>query len=514
MPISQAVYLGMSQVATKAVTFASNQVLLRRISPEIFGIAAYLEFLVNSVLFFSREAVRVANQRATADDAIVNFAYLPAFLGIPVFVAFLYLQTYSDLYQNTVAKLPYLSVTLSLIMALIALELLAEPLFGLNQHRLNFKLRSKVESMAVFVKCITVFVGVAWWQRNSMVSAGNTFLFQGQAVLAFACGQFAYSAVIFLGYLAGSPHGYPFFTKTSGKPVFDPNLLSVWKLLFMQMVFKHLLTEGDTMIIGYLFTVTQQGVYLVIANYGSMVARLLFQPIEELLRASFTKSLSSETADYSHLHQTMTQLMSFYFNLSLLIVIGGYTNGPFLLRVLLGRSDKWLQSSVFEDFPIYVLYIPFMAFNGIFEAFFSSASSQVQISRFSFFMSLLSVFVFALMYVFIAKLGMGVRGLILANMANMTLRIIYCFAFYIQFFQKHMTTKSATTLHKIGVPLVLATIAMGVQQILFQNGQSETPFEFAQSILICVSCLIGMLINERQQIMGLVARVTKKGKRE
>ncbi|OBA19418.1 Rft-1-domain-containing protein [Metschnikowia bicuspidata var. bicuspidata NRRL YB-4993] len=513
-PFSQVVYLVGSQVATKAVTFASNQVLLRRISPEIFGIATYLEFLVNTVIFFSREAVRIANQRANSEKTIVNFAYLPVILCGPILAVLMYLQTYSDLYQNTVVRLPYIGFTISLVIGLILLELCAEPFFALNQHKLNFKLRSQVESLATFLKCVSVFVAVAWWQKKQNTYMASPDLFKGQAVLSFAGGQFVYAAVLFSGYWLGSKSGIPKYTKAEATNMFDQNLLSVWRLLFLQMIFKHLLTEGDTMLISYLFTVAEQGVYSVIANYGSMIARLLFQPIEELVRVSFTRSIAQKDVDVTSLNQTMSQLMTFYFNLSLLIVIGGYTNGSFLLQVLLGKSEKWLQSSVFHEFPMYMLYIPFMAFNGILEAFFSSASTQQQIGQFSLFMSFLSVFVFTTMYVLIGKLKMGIRGLIFSNMINMSLRIAYCLLFYVKYFKKFVTITPGAVVKKLFLPMGLVFGALFVQRVLFHNGMSSTPMEFFQSLVICLFCLAGMIVNERQQLVFAFGRLTRKDKHE
>ncbi|KAM9903725.1 hypothetical protein OXX79_003191 [Metschnikowia pulcherrima] len=514
MHVPQVVYLVASQVATKAVTFGSNQVLLRRISPEIFGIAAYLEFLVNSVLFFSREAVRIANQRAKSENAVVKFAYLPIFLCGPITIVLLFLQTYSDLYKHTVAHLPYLGATMSLIIASIALELLAEPLFAVNQYKMNFKLRSKVESLAVFVKCLTVFAAVTIWQNSDRKSDAKSALFDGHAVLSFACGQFMYSAVIFLGYWRGTSK-LP-MSNSQTTHFLDSGLYSIWKSLFLQMVFKHFLTEGDTMLVSYLFTVTEQGVYSVIANYGSMVARLLFQPIEESLRVSFTRDLAAKTPDYKRLNRVMDQLMFFYFNLSLLIVVGGYANGSFLLRMILGRSEKWAQSSVFDDFSFYVLYIPFMAFNGVLEAFFSSASSQAQIGNFSIFMSSSSVMVFLLMYILIGKLDMGIRGLIVANMANMLLRIVYCLKFYVEFFKNYVRVSFSAVLRKSVVPLVCATVALIAQNIFFKNGKSATLTEFVQSLGICFFCLCAMVVNGRDQISAAASlfRHSSKGKPE
>lgn len=503
MAMSPVVYLILTQVVAKAFTFGLNQFLLRRISPSIFGIAVFLEFLVSTVLFFSREAQRVAVQRAqTATalqtrQAIANFAYLPIILNIPVLLLVYYVQSSFDLYQ-VVKQLPHAHWTYVFLLCSVWIELLAEPLFALNQHAVNFKLRSKIESFAVLSKCVVTFAGIALSER---LPARD---FDGNAVLSFATGQFAYSASTFLGYLILAKGRLPKISKLADSRYFDPAVWNIWRSLLAQMVFKHLLTEGDSLLIKYVFSVSEQGVYSVIANYGSMVARLLFQPIEELVRVTVSKHISERKSPEASFN-LVSRLLKMYLNLSVLIVVGGYTNGPFLLRLVLGRSVKWASSNVFEEFPKYVLYIPFLAFNGILEAFFSSASTQAQINKFSLFMGFLSVAVLALLHYLIAKLNLGISGLIIANVVNMTLRITYCSGFLISYFGagRRAFFKAAKACL---LPCSVFAGAMTLQFVLFENGFTQTYIDFLRSLVICVGCIVGLMINERNEVKALLSR--------
>lgn len=506
-----------SQAATKAFTFVSNQLLVHNISPQIFGIAAYLEFIVNTVLFFSREAERMAIQRASTGSEteirqiISNFAVLPLLLGFPISAAVFLLQRSSDLYRTVFAPLRFSTWSIALIAALILFELLSEPAYALNQYNLNFRLRSKIESSAVFAKCVVTFVGVILSKKAALES------FEGLAVASFAAGQFAYSLVNLLAYsrLSGSSFKFPKpvkleLEKKLAETVFlDPAIWTVWKSLFVQMIFKHILTEGDTLLMGYLFAVTDQGIYSVVSNYGSILARLLFQPIEEFVRVSFTRTFAGKNPDVRSSYTLMENLLVFYLDLSLLIVLGGYTNGSFLLRLLLGRSEKWAKSSVFDLFPHYVLYLPFMAFNGILEAFFSSASTQAEISRFSIFMSVLSVSVLAFLYLLVKKLHWGLSGVIIANMVNMGLRVAYCLQFFFRFFQQQGITVSAKQigLRLIG-PLVTVSSAFLTQNQLFR--QSSTWTQFGTSIIFCLMSLFAMVFYERKLLLPHLKRLLSK----
>ncbi|EEQ41508.1 putative oligosaccharide translocation protein [Clavispora lusitaniae] len=502
----------LSQALTKAFTFASNQLLVHNISPEIFGVAAYLDFFNGTVLFFSREAERMAVQRAQDPSKprlrqkIVNFAYLPLFLGVPIATGLYMLQRHSDLYVSAISPLPYHAATAALVALSLFLELLSEPAYALNQYSLNFRSRSKIESAAVFAKCLVTLVGV--------VASKKAEYFDALAVLAFASGQLAYSLTNFVAYsrLGGVQAPRRIEQTTAQKSTstvssfLDPAICQVWKSLFVQMIFKHLLTEGDTLLTSYLFSVADQGIYSVISNYGSILARLLFQPIEEFLRVSFTRAFASETKNVAASLTLMENLLVFYFDLSLLIVLGGYTNGAFMLRLLLGRSEKWSASSVFDVFPQYVLYLPFMAFNGILEAFFSSASTQTEISRFSYFMSFSSISVLALSYVLAKHFHFGLDGLIFANMVNMTLRAGYCLNYFFHFSAKHGISVSRQGFRsRLGLPAITVATAFVIQSQFFR--QSSSWRQFIASLLFCLVCLGVMLIHERKNLLPQVKRV-------
>ena len=58
-----AAILVLNQIGTRALTFAVNQVLFRYLSPGIYGVATQLELFSVSILYFSRESLRVALQR-------------------------------------------------------------------------------------------------------------------------------------------------------------------------------------------------------------------------------------------------------------------------------------------------------------------------------------------------------------------------------------------------------------------------------------------------------------------
>lgn len=529
-------FLMMTQLFTKMLTFLLNQLLIRLISPRVFGISAYLEFVISMVLFFSREGARLSIQRTrdmsgTDDKAhdkkdrfvektqvgtlqsIINFGYIPLIVGFPLSILILVWQYYSQVFQESLLTLPYYTSTIVLVWLLMILELGMEPLYAVNQFKLNFGRRSRFESVGVFGRCLVTFAVIALLQRVSTLSNKT---YDGLAVFAFALGQFGYSFLLFAQYQ------WSFAKENKSKPVeeknslvvqkiysrsddtyfyFDSSILSIWKSLFVLMLFKHFLTEGDKLLINYLCTVEEQGTYAVVSNYGSIIARLLFQPIEESLRLLFTRMLSTKSeSNIKKSYEVMHHLGIFYIYLSILIGIAGYTNSAVLLKILLGgKASKWSQTGIFDLFPQYVLYIPFLAFNGILEAFFNSVANGRDIKRFSLFMSFLTLVVLLSLYIFIAYFGLGLSGLVLANTVNMLLRIIYCTIYITSFYSTNGVTVSFMNgAKRIRIAILCGTIFVYLQYLaLGYKIKSSSIVDVIKSASLCFVYLAIMIYYER-----------------
>lgn len=161
--------------------------------------------------------------------------------------------------------------------------------------------------------------------------------------------------------------------ETNGKALFEPELLKLSTAMTAQSVVKHFLTEGDRLIVSKFSPLRDQGGYAVATNYGSLVARIIFQPIEETSRLFFSKSLSSPTpssltAASTLIHSTLL----LYTHLSLVLLSFGPPYIPLLLSLLL--PPHYLSTSAPAVLKAYCLYLPAMALNGFLEAFVSSVA--------------------------------------------------------------------------------------------------------------------------------------------
>jgi oligosaccharide translocation protein RFT1 len=189
---SGAVLLVVLQLSTRLVTFALNQALLRWTTPAAFGTASIqLEFLLNTVLFLSREGMRGAvlreklPQDAQKLRSLHNSTWLPLLAGLPISfcITALYLWTA----QSSTSSQPHFYAAVFLYIFSALLELASEPFFLDAQLRMDFKLRVSIEGSAVIVK--------------SLLTLGSVVLRSQLGLLAFAIGQLGYSLTILVHYL-------------------------------------------------------------------------------------------------------------------------------------------------------------------------------------------------------------------------------------------------------------------------------------------------------------------------
>lgn len=226
-------FLILIQVVSRFLTFASNQLVLRHLSPEILGVATHLELYYITVLYFSRECVRTAIQRepisnesesadhnnmdkpdskhaqdeAASSQTVVNMSYIAIALGLPLsgLLAFFY-QSWAT---KEVVLTPYFRESLRIVALSCMIELATEPFFAVVQQRMLYKERAIVETTAAFARS-TATCAVSIWAARGDWHVG---------VLPFAMGYLAYAAALICGYTwqmvaSSTKHNYSFWLKS------------------------------------------------------------------------------------------------------------------------------------------------------------------------------------------------------------------------------------------------------------------------------------------------------------
>lgn len=431
-------------------------------------------------------------------QAVVNLSYISIGLGILVaaLLGSMYLQSVP---AATVTETPYFVPSVYVYAAASVLELLSEPAFVVTQSRLQFAARARAEGLATFAKCVVTLASAVWAARRG-VALG---------VLPFALGQVAFGLAL-LGsytvqhYLAQGSGGFSLLprplggegNKTTQQTKDDASsyvlsyfyrpTLTLASSMMIQSFVKHLLTQGDTFLVSILSTPTAQGVYALANNYGGLAARLVFQPVEESSRSYFSRLLSTTsptsangstattttrepiTREKPHgsdndqappphsspspgalvqASESLTSLLRLYTLVSLPLVALGPTAAPLVLSLVAG--PQWTSSGAGAALAAYVYYIPFLAINGLTEAFVASVATEAQVHRQSAWMTAFSLVFAAAGYVFMRVLDWGAVGLVWANGINMGCRIVWA-VWFIRGYFANATAASGGGSNKAG----------------------------------------------------------------
>jgi oligosaccharide translocation protein RFT1 len=471
--------------------------------------------LVRSTLRYSAPASLSPLQGAIYERIVlINLSWLSLLASIPLCFIFRALFIYSAPVFD--ARDPATSAALSaefahcitLYTLASFIELLSEPLYILLQKQQRVRARVMIDAAAVMVRCGVTF----GCMKYGTATAGG--------LLAFAYGQLSFASVIVLGYYAyccyemwrnGSskksdaastdlvvfthprdllPQRLPKVadsSASSSSAYTDPGLLRLTTQLTFQSLEKFALTEGEKLVLVSLNSnLDAQGIYGLIQNLGSLVARMIFQPLEEsafmefsLLFASVTSerekrdlaqattnakqngdgaaalvsdpSASSDAtsssssavaaaASYASAVRMLGVLLHFVLLLGLVLLCFGPAYSYVFLDLLYG--SKWSSTAAPTILSYYCVYILFMALNGVTEAFVSAVISTRQLRTYN-----LCLIAFSVIYLAACALLLpyGSSGLIAANCINMSLRIAYSTWFIIRFFTQATGTVAAAT---------------------------------------------------------------------
>ncbi|KDQ54484.1 hypothetical protein JAAARDRAFT_135495 [Jaapia argillacea MUCL 33604] len=461
------------QISTRLVTFVVNQAVLRMTSPRAYGTAAIqFELLLGTILFLSREGVRNALLRASPRDkgitgdeklksgaeitskagtftatSTTNLAFLPLLIGLPLSLVTccLYYRHVSLETRNQ----PHFGTCIVLYGVAALVELASEPFHTRAMAELRTSVRVRAEGLGVVGKAVTSF-SILFYDARQPDTSGSWTL------LAYAMGQVAYATLVLAVYLA--QYGVrglwvsSSMSEVRGTPerlnTFDPELLRLSLTMTSQSVVKHFLTEGDKVMVSRISPLEDQGGYAVAVNYGSLLARMVFQPIEEAMRLFFSKTLahSSIPTDSPHSSRvpntppllqackTLTNLLTIQIGLSAFLITFGSTYVEIALHILL--PPRYLSTSAPRVLSAWIWYLPVLAINGGLEAFVSSVASTSDLNRQSWWMTLFSALYVAsalLLYSF----QLGDASLVFANIVNLSARILYTGNFVSRYFHSH-----------------------------------------------------------------------------
>jgi len=200
-------------------------------------------------------------------------------------------------------------------------------------------------------------------------------------------------------------------------------------------MYKQILTEGERYLITAfnLLNFSESGIYDIINNLGSLIARFVFLPVEDASYIYFTNSLE-RGIDYktqkerSDKKQDLTPKTSFESLLKIVSLIGilvlvfGQAYSQLLLQIYGG--DRLGKNPVSVNLlRLHCMYVYILAINGVTESFFNATMSNKELNEHN--KRLINFSVAFLCFTFAFSKLFNIYGFLLANCANMIVRIIY-----------------------------------------------------------------------------------------
>ena len=244
----------------------------------------------------------------------------------------------------------------------------------------------------------------------------------------------------------------------------NKELFNTTKKFFSQSVIKQLLTEGEK----YIMTVfsslsySEQGMYDVINNLGSLCARIIFKPIEEGGYLYFSQIISRNVSPSNQVEDTLkecyrvlTLMLHFVILISVTVVVFGFSYSKLFL--ILYGGELLASNLAVNLLRNYCVYLVFLAVNGTTECFTVASLSDSNLEKYTFLMVVFSV-VF-LMCSYFLSYYVGAVGFLLANCVNMLCRIAFCLKHIVDYFSNDSEIDVQNLWKKV-IPIPLTSLLL------------------------------------------------------
>ncbi|GMR50336.1 hypothetical protein PMAYCL1PPCAC_20531 [Pristionchus mayeri] len=411
------------QFGSRILSFGINMYLLRVVDSSVIGLVnVRLMLLYDTILFLTREPMRKASILNDNVQRFVNLIWLSPLISIALCGMIVPLWMYGS--STPLA----LSVVLSFAGSAV-IEALAEPFCVIS---LRFSLDAHFaisQGLLISLKRVFILVLILASPIHHL-----TLFSVAQIVAAVAFTIFNY--VAFYRYtvagrseLASFPSYRDFFPRLSAG--FDAGSIKAVATLLAHSMLKQLLTDGSAFVMTFtrLLTLPQQAVYDSIERLGSLISRLLLAPLEESSFAYFSNAINNaktsafkqNTDSHDVLVRTFTALLRDIILCGLVVSVFGVPYSGVAVSIYGGQM--LVANGGAALLATYAVYILVIAINGVTEAFAFATMNVEQIFSHGGFLLLSSAVHLSLSYALC--LQFGAIGFILANMANMSVRIVY-----------------------------------------------------------------------------------------
>lgn len=461
------------QLLTRMLTFLMNNLIARNISATNLGlITLKLDLLGNTVMALGRDGIRMAILREKSSEERRKSRWLTPILVTFIGILCSGIVVFFTKEPVILANFDHFQMAVACYFTATVLESLTE--FSVTELIISqqFKRKILIESMALIMKISFVLYSISMRPQVQL----STLLD------AFSRGQLIYSVSLnilhfFLG--AGFDKNFNFSSFPSQKFI---NLASA---LTRQNLFKYFLAQGDLFIIGYFSSLRDQGVYAVISNYGSLVLRLVMQPIEETSFQYFSRNAAGNDKNVLVYFKMMLKSL-IYFGL-LFICFGTFFTDP-VIFFLLGR--KWSSETAAADtLSAYCWFVAVAGLSGFMESFVNAVIEEEGMRRLRWIS-----FVCSLIYCCLA-IGLirwkGSVGLVMASSINFGIRA----AINASIIQDHRRTKKETRMNRVFKDVLIPASVLAafsaaflLNSVLFILRRPDWKLRISVGILLFTTC--------------------------
>ncbi|XP_076249893.1 man(5)GlcNAc(2)-PP-dolichol translocation protein RFT1 isoform X2 [Rhynchophorus ferrugineus] len=457
------------QILFRCITFVLNAFIIRTVGQDVLGIMnVRLLLLESTILFLSQEPLLKACLTDTKSHnwaQVINMIWLSvpisACLGIALVYIWINVLNPTDEIYKTQYNLGCFAIALSCI-----IDQCTQSVVLIVQSFCFVKLKIAFETIYILSRTFIFVYFVVNFPNNAITAFSLAQVFSAIILCSLYYGFFIWYIYKLnqiramednTEYIKAHPifsdmNDFPFRSIINFFPGFmfnedesiNKNLFTLTISFVKQSVIKQILTEGEryVMTLSPVLTFSQQSVYDIVNNLGSLAARFIFRPIEESAYFYFTQMIlrdetltKQDQTKVAEAANVLSQLCKIVTSIGLFVVTFGQSYSYTLL--FLYGGTKLVESTL----PVTLLQfhcfaIVLLATNGVTEAYVFATMNNKQLDRYNYVMVLFSISFLILSYILTNILGPV--GFIIANCINMSARIIHSL-YYIH--NKYLSTK-------------------------------------------------------------------------
>ncbi|ENN77951.1 hypothetical protein YQE_05628, partial [Dendroctonus ponderosae] len=448
------------QILFRCITFVLNAFIIRTVGQDVLGIMnVRLLLLESTILFLSKEPLLKAcltNAKSHNWAQVINLIWvsvpISALLGLILVYVWIHLLSPTDDIYYSQYKLGCYAIAISCI-----IEQATQSVVLVAQSFCFVKLKIIIETIYIVCRTVT-FVYLVVNHPNEAINAFSIAQIVSAVLLcALYYGFFTWYIPRLIKHreqedkdenekmvsLFSDMSDFPFRSVLNFFPGFmfnedekiDSNLLVLTISFLKQSVIKQVLTEGEryVMTISPVLTFSQQSIYDIVNNLGSLAARFIFRPIEESAYFYFTQMIHRDQPlkkqnekNVAEAAKVLGQLCKVVTSIGLIGVVFGQSYSYSLLYFYGGKKlvSTALPTTLLQ---FHCFAIVLLAINGVTEAYVFATMNNNQLDKYNYLMVIFSICFLLISYVLTNVFGPV--GFILANCSNMGARIIHSLHF-------------------------------------------------------------------------------------